>query len=365
MMFRVSLPVIFGGGLLLAGCGEKPVGDRAEIVETRMRVIDDRGEGKRSMEAPAVDQSAPAELPFQWDTPEGWTDVASTGMLRAANLRFGSAGSGECYFGVMNGDGGGLEANVNRWREQMGLEPLDAEGIGALSKAGLLGSDAVEIDLEGSFRGMGGGAGKSGYRMLGRLAVRRDMAFFVKMTGTAEEVGANRAEFAAFCDSIRFTSRPEPEEAVNPFEWAKQEGWEEVASTGPMRAANFQFGEGGVGECYFGVLTGGGGLDANVNRWRGQMGLEDLDEAAIALLKRKPLMGEEAVHVDFEGSFKKMGAADGQPGYRMLGRILSSPGFTFFVKMTGPAELVGENAEKFEAFCMSVGFRSNPGEATE
>lgn len=364
-MLMKTLPVILGVGMLLAGCGEKPIGDRAEIVETRLRVIDDSGEGKRSMEAPAVDQRAPDELPFEWDTPEGWTDVASTGMLRAANLRFGSAGSGECYFGVMNGDGGGLEANVNRWRGQMGLEPLDAEGIGALSKAGLLGDDAVEIDLEGSFSGMGGGAGKSNYRMLGRLAVRRDMAFFVKMTGTAEEVGANRAEFAAFCDSIRFRRAAQPAEAVNPFEWAGQEGWEEVASTGPMRAANFKFGAGGVGECYFGVVTGGGGLDANVNRWRGQMGLEGLDEAAIAQLERKTLMGEEAVQVDFEGSFKKMGAADGQPGYRMLGRILSSPGFTFFVKMTGPAELVGENAEKFEAFCMSVGFRTAPEEGTK
>lgn len=148
---------------------------------------------------------------------------------------------------------------------------------------------------------------------------------------------------------------------ANPFRWTTPEGWQEQPST-RMRAVNLTFGPEGEGECYLTALPGGGGgLAANVNRWRRQMGLDELEEEAIAALPTQSLLGAPATFVDFEGTFTPMGADEPLPGYRLLGLIQEHSGFMFFVKMTGPAELVAENESAFEAFCASLGIGRSEG----
>ena len=62
--------------------------------------------------------------PLSWTLPPGWQELQASGM-RLANLRPAGHPDAECTLVILGGDGGGLEANVNRWRrEQMGLEPL-------------------------------------------------------------------------------------------------------------------------------------------------------------------------------------------------------------------------------------------------
>ena len=94
-------------------------------------------------------------------------------------------------------------------------------------------------------------------------------------------------------------------------------------------------------------------MAANVNRWRGQMGLEDLDEAAVEALPKKPLFGYEATFLSLDGDFAGMGQ-EGKADYRLLGLILTAGDGALFVKMTGPRDLVAANAEQFDAFCQSL-----------
>ncbi|MFN0075834.1 MAG: hypothetical protein ACKVY0_05115, partial [Prosthecobacter sp.] len=71
-----------------------------------------------------------------WTIPEGWSEFATpdpSGM-RILDLRFGPNQEGECYISLMPGPAGGLEANVNRWRTQMGQTPYTADEIAKLAK---------------------------------------------------------------------------------------------------------------------------------------------------------------------------------------------------------------------------------------
>jgi hypothetical protein len=79
-----------------------------------------------------------------------------------------------------------------------------------------------------------------------------------------------------------------------------------------------------------------GGEQANVNRWRGQIGLEPLDEAALAAARKtvKSKAGPVAVF-DF--------TSQGQVQSRMLaGTLTTKDGNTWFLKLVGDAAPVGK-----------------------
>ena len=144
----------------------------------------------------------------------------------------------------------------------------------------------------------------------------------------------------------------------HPLVWATPEGWQE-GTPSQMRLIDFKFGPKQEGECYLTAMPGpAGGLAANINRWRGQMGQPALTDAEIEKLPRKSLLGTEAHFVTIDGDFKGVGAEGSQTGYRMLGVIQQSPELTIFIKMTGPKALVEQNAAAFDAFCGSVKFRA-------
>ena len=145
----------------------------------------------------------------------------------------------------------------------------------------------------------------------------------------------------------------------NPFQWIVPEGWSENESS-RMRLINLSFGPNGEGECYLTALPGeGGGIPPNVNRWRGQMGFDALTEEQINELPEQTLLGMPAKLVDIRGDFGGMSIPGAPPAekksdYRLLGLIQQQPPFTFFVKMTGPADVVAANEAAFYTFCQSI-----------
>ncbi|WP_395745533.1 hypothetical protein [Prosthecobacter sp.] len=139
--------------------------------------------------------------------------------------------------------------------------------------------------------------------------------------------------------------------------WTIPEGWTESTTPDPMgmRLLDLRFGPNQEGECYISLMPGsGGGLEANVNRWRTQMGQPPYTAEEIASLPKKPFFNREASFVAFDGDFKGFGATEARTGYRMLGLIHSADQATIFVKLTGPKALVEQNAAAFDAFCQSI-----------
>ena len=167
-------------------------------------------------------------------------------------------------------------------------------------------------------------------------------------------------------DRFRYSSQPSTESAEasggasEGLVYDTPEGWTEKPGS-TMRDINFTFGPKGEGECYVARLPGaGGGLAANVNRWRGQMAAAPLTEEEVAALPTRPLFGQPARFVSVDGSFSPgMGSDQSFPDYRLMGLIVSVDAGAVFVKMTGPKALVEQNSAAFDQFINSLTVNTN------
>jgi hypothetical protein len=98
------------------------------------------------------------------------------------------------------GDAGGLAANVNRWRRQVGAELLpDEETLKTLRPIKLDGNAAHALDLTGP-----NVAGKTTQRILAAIVMRDGQTWFFKLSGPASLVGEQKAAWEAFLKSVRF-----------------------------------------------------------------------------------------------------------------------------------------------------------------
>ena len=95
--------------------------------------------------------------------------------------------------------GGNLADNVNRWRGQVGLNPVSEEQIR---------QDLRSIDVDGStgqYVDLTGPESAGGLRILAVRVPHGDTTWFFKMTGPADVVGRHKAAFEAFLGTVRFT----------------------------------------------------------------------------------------------------------------------------------------------------------------
>ncbi|MBL0059479.1 MAG: hypothetical protein IPP35_10310 [Elusimicrobia bacterium] len=136
--------------------------------------------------------------------------------------------------------------------------------------------------------------------------------------------------------------------------WTTPRGWVEKPGSG-FRYASFVVPgpEGLTGDLSVTVLEGGGGdLLANVNRWRGQIGLADLsaDQLPTQTQSIHPA-GRAMTLVDFlsEGNL-----IDGKYKKRLLSAVFSSDGKTWFFKLVGEDRLVESAKGDFLKFLESL-----------
>ncbi len=113
--------------------------------------------------------------------------------------------------------------------------------------------------------------------------------------------------------------------------WVTPKGWTERGADG-MRAATLKPPQGG--EVTVIALPGDvGGELANVNRWRGQIGLAPMGEAELAGGRTQLHSRAGAVSVyDFTGS--------GTPQTRLVAGVLRASGTSWFFKLMGPQDAV-------------------------
>ena len=140
---------------------------------------------------------------LKWTLPAGWTEKLEGGM-RYATLKPATAGKVEVSVVMLPGPAGGELANVNRWRGQLGLPAVDEAGLAAtrkpmVTKAGTLG--LYELISDGIVK----------TRMTAALlAAQNGNTWFLKMTGDAEPVVANQADFVHLLESLHFDASGAP-----------------------------------------------------------------------------------------------------------------------------------------------------------
>ncbi len=131
--------------------------------------------------------------------------------------------------------------------------------------------------------------------------------------------------------------------------WKLPKGWTEARTPGSMRYATLTppAAQPKVDVSVV-VLPGpAGGELANVNRWRGQIGLPSLDDAALGAARKRVTSAAGDVSLyDF--------SSDGAKRTRVVAGFTSIGGNTWFVKMTGDADAVAAHRSAFVTLLESL-----------
>ncbi len=278
-----------------------------------------------------------------WSVPDSWREAETTNSMRLAT--FMTESDLEVAITAFPGDVGGLLANVNRWRGQIGLPPIDEQSLESHVEA-LDGSDVIIVDEVGTDQ-----------RLIGTvISVGDGKTWFVKVMGAEDAVGQIKSDLVAFSASFHLhkhdeaaaspaggATAPPPSDLVHKA-WDQPREWKVDPSASPILTAAF-LADGGA-RITLTTLTGqGGGILDNINRWRGQLGLEPVQS-----MTDQPVqdLGDGALLVDLQSD-------DG--AQRIVAGIIPNESHTLFFKLTGSSSEVENELKRFVAFVHGTGLR--------
>jgi len=267
-----------------------------------------------------------------WTLPEGWQQQPGSGM-RYATITIESAGT-PLELSVMRLPSVDVIANVNRWRDQLGLPPTTAEKLYSSETPG---EEVVRVPLDGTEAVLVNLVGRLKQSRMGRpfASGRR------QMPRPASPAGDDPKNDASV--------KPAPPSALTydtPEQWSP-------GRVGGMRKAAFIVEDAGssVEITAIDLAPGAGDLLSNVNRWRQQVGLEAVTlETLNEQLKQIDVNKKKANYVELVGSTETI-----------LSVITIDAGQAWFFKLKGDNDLAAREKERFEQFVRSVNFGQNDG----
>jgi hypothetical protein len=320
------------------------------------------------------------EQPEKSNLPEGWT-ATPPGQMRVASFAVQGDGGKKADVSVipLPGAAGGVFANVNRWRGQVGLPPASEDEVKKMAEPVQISGQPAELyDIAGKNSSSG-----EPERILASIQERDGMAWFFKMTGDDGLVAKQKPAFIAFLKTFDASAvspasgmasslppsgmgelPPGHPDIGNSLagggevshegqpKWEVPSGWQEVPAEQFLVAKFIVTGNTGAKAAVnVSDLAGdGGGVTANVNRWRKQLGMSDISEAEIIKLASSvDVAGGKATLVDLSGT----DARSGQPS-QMVGVIVPQGGQTWFYKLMGDPKVVAAQKETFTKFVETV-----------
>jgi hypothetical protein len=144
--------------------------------------------------------------------------------------------------------------------------------------------------------------------------------------------------------------------------------WTVQPTTSSMRVAQYALpkaaGDAEDGELVVYFFGGtGGSVDANIERWVGQMQQPDGKSSKdVARRSDRKVNGLAVTLLDIAGTYTaevRPGSAErhNKPGYRMRTAVVTTPKGPYFVKAVGPAKTIERWNKTFEAFIDSMSFQ--------
>jgi hypothetical protein len=353
---------LVGGTLLaflLAGCGREEIHAYRVPKERPTETTQARPEGTPHLHYEAL---------------PGWTELPAEGM-RAA--RFSVAGKNNQTLDVsaipLPGIAAAKQDIVNLWREQVHLPAVKEEELAALREEVAVGDNKGELFDMVSTEPLIDQRLKA--RILVAMLKDGSTTWFFKMTGDDESVSEQKPNFVAFLKSVtidhaahspqpegRFTStnvKKVPsagaEDAGGPAAkpvWEIPPGWTEAPATQMLLAKFLLQGQGtDKAEVTVSVFPGNvGGVLANVNRWRGQIGLPPASESELEnMTSSLDVSGGKAILVDMSGTDAKTGQKA-----RLIGAILPQNDRTWFYKLMGDEQIAAREKQAFVKFVQTA-----------
>ena len=140
-----------------------------------------------------------AAAPFDCEIPEGWT-AGQAGQFQLAVYEV-HEGDRQVTISVSIA-AGDLAANVNRWRQQVQLAPLDAADLDKETHK-------IKVDgQEGTYvEAIGPESAKSRETILGVIVDAQGQQWFLKLKGDSELAAREKPHFEKFVQSIRFRGK--------------------------------------------------------------------------------------------------------------------------------------------------------------
>ncbi len=332
------------------------------------------------------DVSAGAGSPtLKYKTPFGWQE-APPGEMRAASFRVAGQNGKQADVSVvpLPGMAGSDLDNVNRWRGQVGVKSVSGEELAKLAQP-------VEVDHQAAQlyeqAGENPGSGDK-TRILAAITRKDGTAWFFKMTGDDALVAEQKPAFIEFLQSVTLPSltaqaglppshppidggsqlppshppiggasmdaqtAPAGSSGQDKPSWQVPSGWQEMPG-GQFLVAKFLIKGAGDAQAAVNVSMSagdGGGLLANLNRWRGQLGLAPVADADISKqVQPLDVPGAKATLAEIAGTDPRTGQKT-----RLVAAVIPQGQQTWFYKLMGNEQVVEQQKEAFTKFVQTV-----------
>lgn len=141
------------------------------------------------------DSNASRSPEMTWKIPAGWTEQTPLAMRVGSFLIKESNGqTADVSIIPLSGMAGGNLANINRWRGQIGLDPIGEDSLSRESHSIAPGGRTmVLVDFSNQNR-----------RVIAAIYTQSDRTWFFKMMGDAGAVGNSKASFLQFLNTVHF-----------------------------------------------------------------------------------------------------------------------------------------------------------------
>lgn len=343
---------------------------------------------------PLVNPGPATGVTLQWSVPAGWQRQPDAPM-RYATFKFGPEGAqAELSVSTLPPGSGDTLRNLRRWRGQLGLpDGTDEELMAGVSAPFTVDGAQVRLmNILGPENPVApptsmappGTASQPAtapsdkplvqQRMLTAILTRPGDVWFFKLLGPAAMVEAQKATFASFVQSVKFVEKVgQPGAAMPPAlpaaphthanagpapgidAWQLPPGWETFESPSSFRVASLRIAGNKPAESAEIAITsfagGIGTLLANINRWRGQVGLEPVGDVKDQPAEALSGTADPCVVFDLLG-------LPGQPAEKrhiVVAMVLHGDQ-AWFVKLTGNDAAVAAQKPALMAFLRSLRF---------
>jgi len=309
-----------------------------------------------------------AEKPsLTWTLPSGWQQRPAE-QMRLASFSAVTKDGREADVAVialpgMEGKDGQI---INMWREQVKLPPGDDAALAAKWEKVSIGSKEGKLfEVIGTEPVIDN---KFPEHILVAVLSEGGVNWYFKMAGPDQTVRDERPAFLEFLKSVAFvnggmtmaanpgrmsTNAKETPTQDEPLpDWQPPADWQPLATPPMLRAKFLVPGAGDTrAEINISASSGmGGGALANVVRWRGQLGLEPVDQAGLdQLATTVDTPGGKALIVDMSGTDKRTG----QPA-RLVAAIVPAGSETWFYKLMGTGSVVEKEKAAFLQFVQTA-----------
>lgn len=191
--------------VLIPGCG----GEKHEYVEVQEvekadphaghdHSVDDHSGHDHAVEQAVASVPTPDNPGFAYTVPEAWELMPASRMVLLTMQTAGTEREDTVSISssAFPGEVGGKLANINRWRRQLGLGPVEeAEAMALIQPLTISGAEAWQVSMSNE---------SAGAQMVVSAVFHDGKTWFFKMVGMTEPVNGQLDNYNSYLSSIQF-----------------------------------------------------------------------------------------------------------------------------------------------------------------